>query len=335
MKQNLSIFFFLVLVLFSCKKEKIDTDLQIYVDQFFIEAEKRNINLKRRKLEVVFNDTLKYCGVGYKDFQGKGTRRVEINMSLPCWNEKSELQREILLFHELGHAILERGHKNKRLPNRMFASIMAEDDIQHGLYTEYSLELRDYYIDELFNPAEPVPEWAELKTNKRILLLEDFEEPTEEWIFSVYPESTKNSILGEIQLNQEGDSKVAKITALEDLDTNDGFYSWSLVLEPPDLFIGGSLQLNAKIKTKDLKRLNGAEITVITESWTTDSTNTSLVFGLIDRQNTPVWDNTEGKHTVQIGYYPSSVKRIAIHLHKLGPIRGEVEFDDIELVYYE
>jgi len=323
----------MALALSSCKKEKIDTDLQIYVDQFFIEAEKRGMNLKRRKLEVVFNDTIRVCGLGYKDYEGKGTRRVEINMTSHCWKQESELRKEILLFHELGHAILERGHKNRRLPNGMFASIMTEGS---GLYSEYRLELRDYYVDELFNPNEPVPEWAKLKPDKRVLFIEDFENPKEGWRFAVYPENVNNSILGEIKLNQESSSKVAKIIALEDVDIDDGFYIWSFIFQPPELTIGGNLELNTKIKTKDLERLNGANIFIATESWNIDSTNKSLVYGdLVYLGGINVWDNIEGKYTAQLGYYPSSVKRIIIQLQMIGSVRGEVEFDDVELIYYE
>ena len=332
MKQYYIIFFILTLGLFSCNKEKIDTPLQIYVDNFFIEAEKRGIQLSRKKLEVVFNDDLSSCGIGYSDFNEKGKRRVEINMNSFCWQEKSTIQKELLMFHELGHAILERGHDNRKLPNGMFASIMTEGDIQHGLYTEYSLELRDYYLNELFNSDEPIPEWAKLKTNKSILFSEDFELPSDNWKFSIFPEEAIDKIKGVIELNEEGNSKVAKIVALDFLNTN-GLYGWYFDLQPPNLTAGGILQLNAKISTKNLGRLDGAELSIVAGSWDRDSTISSIVFSNSDEK--VILDNQEGIYSARIGYYPNSVKRIAINLNMRGSVKGEIEFDDIELVYYE
>jgi len=334
--------YYIILILtigfFSCQKEEIeiDIDLQTYVDDFYFEAEKRGIDLSRKNLEVVFNDTLPYCGIGYKDFEGKGKRRVEINRKSACWQGTSELQKEKLIFQLLGRAVLEREYNDKSLPNGMPASILTINNVQQDLYTDYSLELREYYVDELFNSDEPVPEWAKLKTNRNILLVEDFERNTEDWKFYIYPENTDDSILGEINLNQDGDSKVAKITALEDLEIN-GLYAWSKIFQPSDignLSIGGNLQVNAKIKTKDLERVNGAGIQIVVVSGNNNSTTQSVVLGQIGRQNT-VWDNTENIYSAQIGYYPSSVKWIEIHLTMNGPLKGEIEFDDIELVYYD
>jgi len=303
MKQCYHLILILVIgLLSSCQKEKIDTEFQTYVDDFFFEAEKRGINLSRK----VFSDTLQYCGKGYNDFEDKGKRRVEINRKSACWQGTSELQKEKLIFQLLGRAVLEREYNDKSLPNGMPASILTINNVQQDLYTDYSLELREYYVDELFNSDD------------------------------IYPENTDDSILGEINLNQDGDSKVAKIRALEDLEIN-GLYAWSKIFQPSDignLSIGGNLQVNAKIKTKDLERVNGAGIQIVVVSGNNNSTTQSVVLGQIGRQNT-VWDNTENIYSAQIGYYPSSVKWIEIHLTMNGPLKGEIEFDDIELVYYD
>jgi len=333
MKQFLSKISLLAIIFISCNKEKIDIELQTYVDDFFFEADKRNMNLSRKNLTVVFNENINSCGIGYSDFEGKGKRRVEINMSFSCWQVLSDIQKEILIFHELGHAILERGHKNEKLPNGMFTSLMAEGDILNGLYTEFSLELRDYYIDELFNSNEQIPEWAGLKTIDSVIFTEDFETSKEGWNFVVLPEELKDNVIGEIKLNSEGSSKVANILSIPNMSIN-GLYGWHFTFQPPELGIGGILQLRAKIKKKNFDNRNRVDLVILTESWTIDSNNNSTIISSPNEKSI-IENNAEYLYTTQIGYYPNSVKEIQIQLNMTGQHNGEVEFDNVELIYIE
>lgn len=80
------------------------------------------MNLDESNLEVVFQDLENACGYGYINYNNTGLRRVEIAPN--CWEDRKENWKEWLMFHELGHAILERGHLNSVMPNRMAKSIM-------------------------------------------------------------------------------------------------------------------------------------------------------------------------------------------------------------------
>ena len=61
-----------------------------------------------------------------------------------------------------GHAILDRVHKEERLPNSAWASMMqGSTGFGYTLYGENSLDKRDYYVDELFDQNAPVPDWAQ------------------------------------------------------------------------------------------------------------------------------------------------------------------------------
>jgi len=77
---------------------------------------------------------------------GHNLRHIEIDQSF--WNRASHLQREMVVFHELGHCILRRGHKEDRFQNGICKSIM-----RSGLGAcsdAYTPTNRSYFIEELF-----------------------------------------------------------------------------------------------------------------------------------------------------------------------------------------
>jgi len=68
----------------------------------------------------------------------------------------------VLVFHELGHAILLReSHRNDRFQSSDYASIMVSESWLLDDFYIQDLTKRAYYIDELFDPATPAPDWAE------------------------------------------------------------------------------------------------------------------------------------------------------------------------------
>ena len=129
-----------VLCLSACEKEShiiIEAPFQEYVDIFFLEAEKRNIKISKNNLEVVFQDHRSYCGLGDCSYQDSDIRRVEINPN--CWELINATGKEILMFHELGHALLKRQHKNTKFPNGSFRSIMHNGSYISVSYTHLTL----------------------------------------------------------------------------------------------------------------------------------------------------------------------------------------------------
>jgi len=61
------------------------------------------------------------------------------------------LIKELIVFHELGHCFLQRGHREDALPNGACVSIM-RSGIEDCL-DNYTSETRSFYIDELFDPG--------------------------------------------------------------------------------------------------------------------------------------------------------------------------------------
>lgn len=106
-------------------------------------------------------DGREYCG--YVPQKGYGyTDSILISVKEDCWFGVSDHVREALVFHELGHSVLGRVHRDERLPNGSPASIMfPETGFGARVYGEETLHRRTYYLDELFDPETPVPDWAE------------------------------------------------------------------------------------------------------------------------------------------------------------------------------
>jgi len=76
------------------------------------------------------------------------------------WQGRDQPEREHLIFHELGHCILQRHHRNEdSSSNECFSYLRgSEQDFSCSLNL-YSAYWREYYLDELFDPTITLPEW--------------------------------------------------------------------------------------------------------------------------------------------------------------------------------
>lgn len=134
----------------------IDPEFIPFVESFLIEAEIRRdtIDLSTIGLEIQFGDA-----TNSTDVLGSCDRDHHIvTISEVDWNNLSNNHREALIFHELGHCILDRDHETDRLSNGEVASIMWPS-IQGKLFGAR----RKYYVDELFEHTFPVsqePDWV-------------------------------------------------------------------------------------------------------------------------------------------------------------------------------
>ena len=93
--------------------------------------------------------------------------RIEIDKTY--WNDISnsagaDLMKEDLIFHELGHGLLNRDHLNSTLPNGDWKSIMCGGTKvnDRSWNINYRGVRRNYYIDELFNESTPAPAFGNL-----------------------------------------------------------------------------------------------------------------------------------------------------------------------------
>ncbi len=76
-------------------------------------------------------------------------RLVTIDESF--WNRASDLSKEFVVFHELGHCVLNRGHLEESFSNGICKSIMRSGTGK--CFDAYNSRNRNYYIEELFEPS--------------------------------------------------------------------------------------------------------------------------------------------------------------------------------------
>lgn len=141
----------------------IHPDLQPYYDAYQASAKISNKVLPVPKyLSLDFNTELNTSGaVGLcrlsVSTSGAFAGRVTILKSY--WDRVSEVNKRILIFHELTHCILKRGHSTGTLTldngREVPQSIMNPYTIGSYFYgmIDTLLEMMPYYEDELFNPA--------------------------------------------------------------------------------------------------------------------------------------------------------------------------------------
>ncbi len=161
----------LPLLLAACKPDPVAPNfyevpaiIEPYVAAFEQEAAKRGVSLDITNLQVEFKGDLEDSqgndAAGLCHFQSLSNPTPRIELDTTSFNWQNNLyHREILVFHELGHCILNRLHRDDDLPNGNIASIMRStgEQVYGGVLNDFK---RDYYLDELFDENTPVPDWA-------------------------------------------------------------------------------------------------------------------------------------------------------------------------------
>jgi hypothetical protein len=172
--------------LFSCETvdplepvRVIPDQMQTFVDRFVREAEKRGIAVDVSKLSFEFDRDIK-GGTSQNPAIGSCTRfrnldLITIDTLNSLWLLSGNLGREEMIFHELGHCVLDREHRDHKFISGDFASIMRSTGLlQYGDFSsfvslfskpsDFRAHKRDYYIEELFDESTPAPCWSDPNT---------------------------------------------------------------------------------------------------------------------------------------------------------------------------
>ncbi len=182
MKNIKSFAYFIIMGIFlqiiSCKENdtefvyRVSDELEPYIISFKNEAKLRSIEIDITNLIMEFSELENpdFCGECLSVANNPQVqRRIRISIKSECWSNATAEAKESLIFHELGHCVLNRiAHKELRLPNGDLASIMNKVDMR--LYESCVYDLgggdcdkryrRKYYIDELFDENTPTPDWG-------------------------------------------------------------------------------------------------------------------------------------------------------------------------------
>ncbi len=144
------------------KPAVVEAEFQPYLDSFYSEAQQRGKDIQRGNISIHFGelpDTIAAHCVLSNSRPSSGGDEVVINPT--AWNAYSKQflpEREIVVFHELGHCLLGLEHEQGTLElcderNHFYypqapLSIMKSDAfVDPSLYAD----LRTYYVDQLFD----------------------------------------------------------------------------------------------------------------------------------------------------------------------------------------
>ena len=126
----------------------VDPSLDPYFNKFVVEANLRGIDIEdhSRLIGGAFDD----LGEGVRgqcQHLSDDSERVVIDRTY--WNQSSSIEREFIVFHELGHCILNRSHLDTKSPRGECASIMHSSSF--SCRNTYDANTREQLLDELFS----------------------------------------------------------------------------------------------------------------------------------------------------------------------------------------
>ena len=141
---------FILFLLVGCLPDPVrvlDDELVAYFDRFEQEATRRNVSVQLGGIDGVFADTLASTKAGTCQTLSTGRYRILVNASY--WNQATALEREFVVFHELGHCALKRDHTDAATPSGVCQSIMTSGTGRCKM--NYTASNRSTYLDELFS----------------------------------------------------------------------------------------------------------------------------------------------------------------------------------------
>lgn len=151
--------FCFALCFLSCKEEdtpkeffNVDERLHGYFETFEREAAARGmeIDLNEAILTAQISE-IQGEGVAGQCSRPQNTLDNDITIDASFLNSNvSDLLKELVIFHELGHCFLQRSHREDEYPNGNCISIMRSG--VDGCRDNYNSTFRSIYIDELFDP---------------------------------------------------------------------------------------------------------------------------------------------------------------------------------------
>ena len=161
-----------IILTLGCQKKNdfvyhVPQEFEPYLQRFISEAKARGHRISINNLIIQYDSSQSFLNCAKSNVISSGNDEQKIiSINTPkCW--QNDLQFETLIFHELGHCIIGRSHDNSLLPKGDPKSIMYPDNIELYSPCVYPiagtcdmLYRRAYYIDELFDPSTPVPDWG-------------------------------------------------------------------------------------------------------------------------------------------------------------------------------
>lgn len=140
-----------IAVISSCSKEDLvetDNELRPYFQLFADEAAERGIvvDYQAERIEGLLQD------ITIPDVLGQCFRNVDkprkVIIDRATWNESDEARKRFLIFHELGHCFLDRGHTDDKIGDECVSIMHSNTQLCPDF--ELTVANRKQYLDELF-----------------------------------------------------------------------------------------------------------------------------------------------------------------------------------------
>ncbi|MEK6480183.1 hypothetical protein WJR50_21760 [Catalinimonas sp. 4WD22] len=135
---------------------EVDEALHTYFSRFEHEARQRGLSydLNTLKITGVIKEIDEEHVAGQCAYN-RFTSPRQITLDKSFWESSSDLLKEFIVFHELGHCVLNRSHLETSFSNGVCSSMMRSGN--GDCFDYYSRSTRSYYIDELFEIESPQP----------------------------------------------------------------------------------------------------------------------------------------------------------------------------------
>lgn len=133
----------------SVSENEIEEELLVHFENFVEEAAINGLEISLAEIDIsAYVENIESRGtLGQCKSYSDGSKQVVIDQQF--WNRSSDIEREYIVFHELGHCILGRDHDDSKDESGQCISIMQSgDNTCNGTYTNQN---RNSLLNELFN----------------------------------------------------------------------------------------------------------------------------------------------------------------------------------------
>ena len=140
---------FLLLLLLGCEENPLQSDPEFdpFLNSFDEAATERGVSIDLSSVTLYLSEELQTAIHGQCIQYASG--KSEIRIRRQYWNSASFWEKELLVYHELGHCILQRSHDDSTDDMGHCESIMRTSASTCRL--EYSAGNREIWLDELFS----------------------------------------------------------------------------------------------------------------------------------------------------------------------------------------
>ncbi|RZN84630.1 MAG: hypothetical protein EVB11_00845 [Winogradskyella sp.] len=319
----------------------IDSLLKPFYDSFIEEMLSRGRDLSQIPISIVFINPGSqngagnaYCGLGYANYDQSNTARVEIVSSPDCWNNQTYIQKENLMYHEFGHALLNRGHVFNFFPNGLPTSIMCSQICSN--FQVYSLnqeQQRSFYLDELLNEDIEMPSWADEKNYSQTLVVDEILE-NNEWVpVTVFDNNVSDNPYSYFieQIEYTSPNYSLGISVIQN-SNNNNFGNWYKDFEISDFANCSNLVAEVNIKSTDFL-ING-NINLVIDLY--DDLDSDEEFSRRFAQGEAI-ELGGGFFKIQTKSIciPEVTKKFRVRFYVKGDSETNVYFDDLVVNLYE